>query len=432
MMIRRLDETQKQSLLQLLTQLVAIESVNRGPETAARERAEERIAAFVTDHLQSMGMTVEAREFQPGRPNLIAHWPDQNATTNRSLMLNAHLDTVPVDGMIVDPFNVAIRDGRVYGRGTCDTKGSMAAFLTALAIARQEGALPADKLYFVATVAEETCCQGATALMDSGFRTDAAIVGEATGCRVVTAHKGPLWLTIETQGRACHASMPELGANAVELMSRVIQFIHSPRWQERIRRTSHPLLGASTMSVTTVEGGSKINIIPDRCRARIDGRFIPSEPTDEIVADLERMLAEHLSSGLRQPVDAEHVSPGLRQLADADRGATPPSSKSGQLFSITNQQTNPPLDCPPDAPVARSVAKVCRELNGQSGPLGVNYFADSGPFNQAGIDAVLFGPGDIAQAHTIDEYVELDQLFQAAEIILTLLTRHAGRSMLAT
>jgi acetylornithine deacetylase len=394
----RLNESQKQSLVDLLSRLVAIESVNRDSESAAQARAEERIARFVADHLASMGMTLEAREFQPGRPNLIAHWPDQGAPGAKSLMLNAHLDTVPVDGMIVDPFRVEIRSGRAYGRGTCDTKGSMAAFLTALAIARAQGTLPAEKLYFVATVAEETCCQGATALMQTGFRTDAAIVGEATGCRVVTSHKGPLWLTVETRGRSCHASVPERGVNAVELMSRIVQFVHGPEWQERIRRMSHPLLGRSTMSVTTIQGGQKINIIPDRCRVEIDGRFIPGEPTDQVIADFRRMLTEHLGGE--------------------------------DLFVITSEQAQAPLDCPPDAPVARNLMEICREFNGQTDPLGVNYFADTGPFDQAGIHSVLFGPGDIAHAHTVDEYIELDQLYQATEIILTLLTRHAGRSML--
>lgn len=171
------------------------------------------------------------------------------------------------------------------------------------------------------------------------------------------------------------------------------------------------MLGRSTMSVTTIEGGAKINIIPDRCRIQIDGRFVPGEPTARVVADFRRMLGEHLSRS--QP----------------SREGTP---AGGELFSIVREESNPPLDCPPDAPVARKLREICREFNGQSEPLGVNYFADTGPFSQAGIQAVLFGPGDIAQAHTIDEYLELDQLYQATEIMLALLTRHAGRSILSS
>jgi acetylornithine deacetylase/succinyl-diaminopimelate desuccinylase-like protein len=395
--MRKLTAGQKQDVCDLLARLVAVESVNRDFETANRERAEERMASFVSRHLRDMGMEVEAREFQPGRPNLIAHWPDQGSPGAGSIMLSAHMDTVTVDGMSVAPFAVAFRDERACGRGTCDTKGSMAAYLTALTIARRENGLPAEKIYFVATCAEETGCQGATALMATGFRTDAAIVGEPTCCRVVTSHKGPLWLQVETRGRSCHASLPDQGVNAVELMSRLVQFVHGP-WQEYLRRSSHPLLGTSTMAVTRIEGGTKINIIPSSCRAEMDGRFVPGLPMDEILADFRRMACEYVGG--------------------EDR------------FTITKQETYPPLDCPPDAAIARKLLAICREANGQAAPLGVNYFADTGPFDQAGVQAVLFGPGDIAQAHTADEYIELDQLYQGTEIMLTLLTSHAGRRVL--
>ncbi|MBI4579293.1 MAG: M20 family metallopeptidase [Planctomycetes bacterium] len=395
--MRRLTTGEQQQLRDLLAKLVSIDSVNRNLEEANRDRAEERIAAFVAEHMRSLGMAVEVREFQPGRPNLIGHWPDQGDAGAGSLMISAHMDTVTVEGMTVEPFEVAFRDGRAYGRGACDTKGSLATFLTALAIARREDALPAERVYFVATVSEETGCQGATALMQTGFRTDAAIVGEPTCCQVVASHKGPLWLTVETRGKPCHASYPELGVNAIDMMARVVQFVHGP-WQERIRRTRHPLLGTSTMSVTIIEGGSKVNIIPAVCRAQIDGRFVPGEATDVVVADFSRMLAEHLGS------------------ADG--------------FAIVRQETYPPLNCPPDRPICCKLLDLCRQASGQTAPLGVNYFADTGPFDQAGIDAVLFGPGDIAQAHTADEFVDLDQLDRATEILLTLLTDHAGRPIL--
>ena len=296
--MRQLTAEQKQEVCDLLARLVAIESVNRDYETANRERAEERMAAFVTRHLQQMGMQVEARQFEPGRPNLIAHWPDQGGPGAGSLMLGAHMDTVTVDGMSVDPFTVAFRDGRAYGRGTCDTKGSIAAYLSALAIARRENALPAEKIYFVATCAEETGCQGASALMRTGFRTDAAIVGEPTCCRVVTSHKGPLWLQVETHGRSCHASVPDQGVNAIDLMSRLVQFVHGP-WQEYLQRRKHPLLGESTMAVTRIDGGAKINIIPASCRAEMDGRFVPGLSMDEIVAEFRRMAATYLGSDER-------------------------------------------------------------------------------------------------------------------------------------
>src|SRR5690606_1639845 len=240
---------------ELLAALVRIPSPVASREQANCDRAEERMAGFLTEHLTGMGMTVERHEVYPGRPNLMACWPDPGARrdsrpssedsrpgsgdsrpgSGQRLTIEAHMDTVPVEGMTIDPFAAEIRDDRMYGRGTCDTKGSMAAFLTALAIAREQGGLPADELWFVATMSEETGCEGASALMETPFRADAAIVGEPTRCEVVTAHKGPLWLTVETHGRACHASMPDHGLNAIDLMARVVQFVHGP-WREHITR----------------------------------------------------------------------------------------------------------------------------------------------------------------------------------------------------
>jgi len=392
-----LTEKEKKRACRLLADLVGINSTVASTEQADRDRAEEGMARYLTEHLAAMGMTVNRQEVSPGRPNLIAHWPGQGR--GPALMLASHMDTVPAEGMIVKPFAATIHDGKMFGRGTCDTKGSMAAFLTALALARESDRLPEDKLHFVATMSEETGCDGARALMRSGFRTDAAIVGEPTGCEVVTAHKGPVWMEIETVGRSCHASTPEQGVNAIEVMSRVVQFVHGP-WAEYIQRREHPLLGRSTSAVTTIEGGSKINVLPSRCRAQIDGRFIPGWPVDAVIADFKRMLAAHLG----------------------EEG----------LFSLTRAVSYGSLDCSPDIPLGRKLLAVCRRVNGQEAPRGVNYFADTGPFSEAGIQSIIFGPGDAAQAHTADEFLALEQLYQATEIILTLLAENAGRSIVAS
>ncbi|MBP7935401.1 MAG: M20/M25/M40 family metallo-hydrolase [Phycisphaerae bacterium] len=394
--MERLSEMEKDRVRGLLADLVRIDSAVTSTEQANRDRTEERIADFVSDRLRRMGMTVARQEVFPGRPNLIAHWRER--VTGKRLVLEAHLDTVTVEGMTVEPFAAEVRDGRMYGRGTCDTKGSMAAFLTALELAYHGDMLPADQIYFVASMSEETGCDGAAALMDYGFRADAAIVGEPTGCELVTCHKGPLWMEVETRGRSCHASVPDRGVNAIDLMARVVEFTHGP-WLEYIRQVSHPLLGRSTAQVTLIQGGAKGNIIPARCRAFIDSRLIPWKASSELLADFERMLAAYVGDE--------------------------------RCFAIESVRTLAPLDTPVDGPLARRLLDLCREANGQEGPRGVNYFADSGPFSSAGIPSVLIGPGDIAQAHTADEYLDLDQLYQATEIMLTLLTQNAGRSILA-
>lgn len=393
--MQRLNDSQKGRVRELLATLVGIPSVVSSRDQANRDRAEEKMGEFLTHHLAGLGMSVDHHEVFPGRSNLMARWPGQG-TSRKRLMLEAHMDTVPVEGMTVDPFGAIIRDGRMYGRGTCDTKGSMTAFLAALAIAREQNALPDDTICFVATISEETGCEGATALMGTPFRTDAAIVGEATRCRVVTAHKGPLWLSIETHGRACHASMPDHGVNAIDRMARVVEFVHGP-WREHLGAARHPLLGQSTSAVTTIEGGAKINIIPARCRVQIDSRLVPGRTRDDVLASFRHMLTDYLGDP--------------------------------EAFTISDVTSNPQLDTPSELPFVRKLLDVCREAHGHAAPEGVNYFANSGPFSEAGIASVIFGPGDIAQAHTADEFIELEQLYLATEIILTLLVENAGRSI---
>lgn len=387
-----LNPLQKDNVVKLLKELVAIDS----SQVPGKERVEEGMADYVTRYCKAMGMTVDKQEVAPGRPNLMAHWPEQ--TGSKSLMLEAHMDTVTVEGMTVDPFAGEVRDGKMFGRGTCDTKGSMAAFLTALRIASEAGRLPTDKLYFVAVMDEETCCEGAKALMKTEFRTDAAIVGEPTCCELVTCHKGPLWFEVETRGRACHPSLPHQGRNAIDEMARLVSFVHGP-YTAHIQQKSHPLLGRSTAQVTVIEGGTRINIIPERCRAKIDGRYIPGQSLDEIKNELEQMARQHLG----------------------------PEA----TFRIIDTNGSLPLDSPSDSPLVRKLQQVAGQAGGSGEPQGVNYFADTGPFTAGGIMSVLFGPGDIAQAHTADEYLELGQLYRATEVILTLLTENAGRSILA-
>jgi len=393
--MQQLTEVEKRRVCKLLSDLVGIDSAMTSADQSERVYNEARIADYLIDYLQQLGMVVEKYQGCPGRDNLVAHWPNQDG--GKSLMFSAHMDTVTVEGMTVDPFSAQIIDNRMYGRGTCDTKGSIAAMLSALALAKEKGRLPADKIYFSATVSEETGCDGSMALMQTDFRTDAAIVGEPTHCRLVTMHKGPLWLEIETHGQSGHASMAKSDKNAIELMARTVRFIHGD-WTDYIQGQQHPQLGKSTAAVTMIDGGANINIVPSHCRVRVDCRFIPGKSYDKLLKNFNRMLADYLGGE--------------------------------DLFTVKTIKSFPPLNCPADAAIAAELLDICRDFNGQDTPGGVHYFADAGPFSQAGITSVLFGPGDIAQAHTVDEYLQLDQLYQATEILLTLLVDNAGRSII--
>lgn len=392
----RLTDAQRERVLALHRQLVSIRSCNTSREQADRDHAEAAMADCVSDFLTRMGMEVERHLFAPGRPNLTAHWPDQQSDTR--VAFQSHLDTVGIDGMTRPPFDAAVENGRIHGRGACDTKGSMAAFLAALAFARESGWKPADKWFFVATACEEIGCAGAKSLVAQGFRVDAMVVGEPTRSQLVTAHKGQTWLRVTARGRSCHASEPEHGRNAVAALARAAVWCEDVFTRHMAAR-EHPLLGGGTASVGTFTGGVIANIVPARAEMMIDTRMLPDETPQQIA---DRFLA-----GVRED---------LPELAD--------------VLTVELDQANCGLETDADRPFARNLIGVCKQLAGQTGPVGVNYFADSGPFHAGGIETVLFGPGDIAQAHTPDEFLEVEQLDLATEIALNWLLNHQEMSIL--
>jgi len=383
----RLTESQKQQALKVLQELVRIPSISTPAPEGGAERAEESIARFLTETLQSLGMSVEWRPVRPGRPNIVAHWPEQ--TGPRTLALEAHMDTVGVEQMTIAPFAGQVRDGRLYGRGACDTKGAIAAFLTVLRIVRQTRQPLDAKLYFVATMGEETGCDGASILARQGFRADAVVVGEPTNCRVATAHKGALWLKLIAHGTSSHASMPERGHNAISAMNRALISLEE-RFIPQLQKRTHPLLGTATLSAGTIRGGEAVNIVPARCEAELDCRFLPGQDPDQIVAALQQTLTQ------------QHPD---------------------ERFELSRLKAYPALQTRADRPWVRSLLHVVHQATGQGEPIGVAYFSDAGPFCQAGMETVLFGPGDPHQAHTADESLELEQLYLAAEIMLTWLAR---------
>ncbi|MFQ6047903.1 MAG: M20 family metallopeptidase [Phycisphaerae bacterium] len=391
-----LSQADRREARELLGALVAIPSVNRGIEQGRVDQPEKQMAAFLAEYLGRIGMDVTVLQVEPGRGNVIAHWPDQRG--RRSLLFDAHMDTVGVEGMTVEAFAARQDGGRVYGRGACDAKGPMAAFLTALRVARERGIEPADKIYFAATMGEEVGCIGARRLVESGFRCDGAVVGEPTACNIVAAHKGSVWLRLAARGRSCHAATPELGRNPIVPIARAVEIIES-RFRPLLQARRHPLLGRATVSVNLVAGGTKVNVVPDRCGSEIDIRTLPEQRPQELIELLRRQLVEEL--------------PDWADDLELDC-----------LWEL------PGMETPADAALVRNSLAVAGRYTGQGQPAGMPYFADSGPLRASGAEVVIFGPGQPAQAHTADEFIELDQLYLGAQIVLELLGAHQDRSVL--
>lgn len=340
----------------------------------------------VTDYLESLfqrwGVRYEKQTVAPKRDNIIAYLPGaDNAPT---YIWEAHQDTVPAAGMTIEPFAAGVKNHRLYGRGACDVKGGLAAMLAAFHRLSQEPAQRRCSLLLAAVVDEEYTFTGIQALAARAIRADGAIVAEPTQLRIITAHKGIVRWRMHTHGRSCHSSQPQAGVNAIYRMARVVSVIEKyAAWLSSARRDA--TLGTATLSVGRIEGGISANIVPDHCTIDIDRRVLPGENLQTVQQELADYLRRHVDDATWTQEE-----PWLM---------LPPLSSEGK-----------------ESLVAR-LSEAARGVLGRVEVGTVAYGTDASTLQAAGIPCVVFGPGDIAQAHTADEWIDLEQVEQAAEIL---------------
>jgi acetylornithine deacetylase len=370
-------------LLSLLSDLVRIPSMNpMGRTRTGAAYTEEGLAEYVKAYAQKAGMDVETYPVAPHRPNVIAR---VDAGAGQTLMLEAHLDTVHADTMTISPFEPVVRDGRLYGRGACDTKGSLAAFLYAITSLLADGAKLRYDVLLAAVADEEYQFTGARTAVARGLRADFGISGEPTGLRIVRAHKGVTRWRLHTRGKAAHSAYPERGENAIYRMGKIL--IRLDAYASGLQQAvPHPVLGPPALSVGVIEGGQAVNIVPDSCTIEIDRRTLPGETRDDVLTPVERLLGDMDGWSMDEP----HLS------------------VEG-------------MDVPGDAAIVRLLQDAIAAEHIRPVVEGAQYATDAGTYNGAGIPTVVFGPGDISRAHTAEEYIEVDQLHAAVRIIRRLL-----------
>lgn len=362
-------------VVRLCRDLVAIPSVNPdGDPGGADVTGEKNCAEYLGAALERLGAAVTYEEVLPGRPNVIGRFPSRGKTGKPRILLGPHTDTVSVAGMTVPPFGATVRDGRIYGRGACDTKGTMAAMLAAL---EEIGAdrVPdlGAEIVFAGFMGEETGQWGSKHFASHhADEVDFALIGEPTECAAVHTHKGSFWCALITRGKAAHGSRPELGENAILKMTALIDALYE-EFVPKLRDDAfdHPVLGKSTLNLGMIRGGVRTNIVPERCSARLDIRFTPAVHRRGVV----EMLAEFLRS----------------------RGLDP--EEALEIDSVCA-----PLDTPADHPLVRKLADAGEGL------AGAPWFCDAAWLAEAGVPAVAAGPGSIAQAHTADEWISIAEL----------------------
>lgn len=376
-------------LTQLVGDLVAIESVN--PDLVSDGSGEGAIAGFVASWLRRHGLVVEIVETVRGRPSVVG--VVRGTGGGRSLMLNAHMDTVGAGGML-DAFKPRVEPGRVYGRGAYDMKGSLAAIMVAAKEAQNLG-LRGD-LIVTAVADEEVASFGTSAVLEK-FRADAAIVTEPTETRLCIAHKGFVWLEIETRGVAAHGSRPDIGLDAVGRMGRILTGVVDLDTGLR-RQRGHPLLGTGSIHASRIEGGKELSTYPDRCVVSLERRTIPGEDGPSALAELEEVIAS-----------AHRTDP---QLA----------------ASVRILLERPSSELQPGSELAVAVAKSAEAVLGaHSDPIGVSYWMDMALLNEAGIPTVAFGPSG-AGAHADVEWVDVASVEQCVRIYLNAAEHICGES----
>lgn len=368
----------------LLRELIALPSVNPAFLPAGDSHAgEQRVSDFLAATAARSGLEIEFQKVLPGRANFIARLLPKNRIS-QTILLAPHLDTVPA--ATEKQFQPEIKGDRLFGRGACDTKGSVAAMLSALSVMAQSKRRPREtEIVFAGLVDEENAQAGSRALAASRFKADLAIVGEPTSLRVVTAHKGDVWLELGTRGLAAHGARPELGHNAIHDMARIVNALETDYAAMLRKRRRHPLLGFATVNVGTIRGGTQPNIVPDSCVIAVDRRTLPGETETGVTNEIAKFLS----------LEKLHVT-----------------------FSPARQAPCPPMETSTSLPLVRQFLRSI----GQRKPVGVHYFCDAATLAAGGIPSVVFGPGDIAQGHTADEWISLRSLEQAKEMLVRFLS----------
>ncbi|MDB4888274.1 MAG: acetylornithine deacetylase or succinyl-diaminopimelate desuccinylase [Gemmatimonadetes bacterium] len=367
--------------------LVKIDS--RNPTLTNGAPGERECALFLRDVLHDWGFRTELQDAAIGRPNLVARIGTPRG--GRSLMFNGHLDVVGTEGMTHAPFAAEESNGLLYGRGSADMKGGIAAMCAGAWRAAQTAIR--GEIIIAAVADEEYDSAGTRALLRSGVRADGAIIAEPTNLSIMPAHRGFVWLEVTIAGRAAHGSRYDIGVDAIRHAGLLLAELDRLDAEE-LPLFTHPLLGRGSLHASLVEGGIGMSTYPDRCVLTLERRTIPGKSRatdfiDEVEAACERIRAR------RDTFSAE-----VRLLV-----------------------TQGPSDVDVEAPIVRELQHSMEEHGEAGGIEGMSAWTDAALLNDAGIPTVLFGPGDISLAHAAEEYIPLDEIDRASEVFGSLARR---------
>jgi acetylornithine deacetylase/succinyl-diaminopimelate desuccinylase family protein len=377
----KIDENET---LSLVKKLVSVNSVNPCIE---KGKGEIEVSKCIAEYLEKVGLEVKTQEVVDGRFNVVATL--KGSGNGRNLMFNGHTDTVGIRNMSIDPLKPVVENGRLHGRGACDMKGPIAAIMIALKTLAESKMELKGSVSLSTVVGEEFDNVGANKLVtDKQFAklTQALIVAEPTALQLAIKHKGFANVEVEVEGKAAHGSVPEKGIDSIEKAAKIILEIENLKKEFALKKD--PLLGQPKIHASTIEGGREWSVVPDRCVVRFEIRTIPGYATSQAVKDVERIIQE-----------LARKDPDLK-------------AKVGLFLS------GEPLNTSPEDPMIKGLKKAIKTVKAvEPQIIGLPFYTEAAIFAKAlNIPACIIGPGDIAQAHSADEFVKMSEVIEAARI----------------
>ena len=381
-------------LVRDLSDMVAIASVNPFDAPASPGHREQEFADYFQGRLDELGLETGRRDVVDGRPNVWGRLKGRGS--GPSLMLAGHMDTVGVEGYD-NPFKPVVKDGRVYGRGSCDMKAALACYLEVVRCLQESGTELEGDLLIAGVCDEEHVMIGSSEFGRNGPTADFGIVGEPSELKLCPAHKGQLGVLFRTRGKAVHSSVPEKGVNAIEHMGEVIHGFSTYNDELQKAADPHPLCGTGRFSMNVIRGGDIVSAIADVCEMEVDRRYLPGETIEQIVADYRTRL----------------------------------DALSKKIPDFTYEISEPtldvkPLDTPVDSALVASVKAAADEALGH--PVEIAAFPGGTDAPNLAIPCVILGPGSLEQAHSLNEFVAIDQMVDATSIYLGAARRLCNRA----
>lgn len=358
---------------------------------------ESKVADYIKEVLTSEDIETSLEEIEENRPNIYGYIRGEEDEVE--LMFNGHIDTIPGFQMDYPPFDPFVKDGKLYGRGSVDMKGALAAMISALIAVKRSGQALKKTAMFAGVIDEEECSKGTEYIIKQGLKPKMAVIGEPTDLNVCVVHKGMEWIEVTFKGRATHGSRPHEGINAIYAAAEFIKLI-GDELEPKIEERKFDLVGSGTINVGVVHGGDDPNIVPDKCTVQIDRRWLPNETLESVHGEIEEMA----------------------QRAVDNIGGT---YKQRAMREFTASMINTPHNIEINHPLVQEALASVEFITGEGKkPIAFTAWSDGALLsNNIGTECIVLGPGNINQAHANDEYCSVNQIIQATYIYIDLIKK---------